>query len=348
MFDDEGVLLREEAFVTAMNEHFAERYAGLSAPILGDDVYDLKEPRWALKNLIQEDGMTMIHGSPGSGKSLMAMDWAYCLAHPDLDGWMGQPRSKQWRPMYIFTEGIAGLRTRSEAWQMERGMRTPSGDDGVLWVRDAVRLNMTEDPKEPFTAQVAALQQMFLDYGRDLLIVDTLANTFGGNENSQQDANNYLATLRMFVNQGVPVVLVHHNTKEGNEFRGSTVFEGAVDTKVAVEENHGVVRLYITKQKDGDPGFNLTMKLKVHEWNHGKYDFSSVTLEETLPGLKITKKQREILDLLAELGDKATAKNIKDQRGGTIQATNEMLSRMQDMGHVDVDDGVWFSTLEVL
>lgn len=348
MYDEGGVLLTGDSFEKAMNTHYSEKYAGLSRPILGLEVFSLKEPRWALKNLIQEDGITMIHGSPGSGKSLMAMDWAYCLAHPSLDGWMGQPRSRQFKPMYIFTEGIAGLRTRSQAWQMERNMDLPADEDGVLWVRDPVRLNRTEDPKEPYTPQVAALFEMFNDYSRDLLIVDTLANTFGGNENSQQDANNYLATIRMFVNAGAPVVIVHHNTKEGNDFRGSTVFEGAVDTKVAVKESNANVHLYITKQKDGDPGFNLDMRIKPHIWENLGREFSSVTLEQVAIGAKLTKKQRATLDIVISLGDKATVAAVAKERGGSNDAAYEMLKGMQTRGHVKELDGVWYNTLEVI
>jgi len=347
MFGEDGELLRGDAFEKAMNQHYSDKYGGLSRPLIGAEVFDLSEPRWALENLIQEDGITMVHGSPGSGKSLMAMDWAYVLAHPNLTSWMGQERSRQFKPMYIFTEGIAGLRIRSQAWQEHYGEEVPDGEDGVLWVRDAVRMNRSDDPKEPWGAQMAALFEMFNDYKRDILFVDTLANTFSGNENSQQDANNYLAAIRMFVNAGVPVIIVHHNTKEGKDFRGSTVFEGAVDTKVAIEENNGRVHLYITKQKDGDPGFSLDMRIKPYTWQGGQREYTSVALEENRGVVKVTRKQQEILTIIEGLGAKATTTNVAVERQASLESTANMLDRMASALLVRKEsDDTWSVILE--
>ena len=347
MRDEAGELLSDLDFEKAMNKHYSDKYGGLSRPLFGEEVFSLQEPRWALENLIQEDGVTMVHGSPGSGKSLMAMDWAYTLAHPEISSWMGQDRSRRFRPMYIFTEGIAGLRIRSQAWQEHYGTDVPQGEDGVLWVRDAVRMNRSEDAKEPWSAQMAALFKMFNDYERDVLIIDTLANTFGGNENSQQDANNYLAAIRMFVNAGAPVVIIHHNTKDGKEFRGSTVFEGAVDTKVAVEENNGRIHLYITKQKDGDPGFSLNMRLKVYNWESRSRGFSSVVLSRDANAVKVSRKQQEILTLIESLGEEATATAIAVNRGSTLESAANMLKRMEEIGLARKEEsGLWVAVLE--
>jgi len=352
MFDERGKPIRDEkVFHERMNEYFADKYAGLSRPVFGLEIMNLPDPRWAMENLIQEEGITMIHGSPGAGKSLMAMDWAYVLAHPQLESWMGQRRLRQFKPMYIFTEGFAGLKPRSEAWSNARGVSirgTRGKDDGVLWQRDAVRLNRQDNEQEPWSEQMAALYQMYLDYDRDILFVDTLANTFFGNENSQQDANNYLAALRLFQAHG-PVVIVHHNKKENKEFRGSTVFEGAVDTKVAVEESNGIVHLYITKQKDGDPGFAMDMRLNpVVLRETEEYDVTSVVLEQVdrLEGAaKVTPKQQEILNILSE--GPCAVDVIAHQRGSGRRAALNMLNRMRDEGLVDLnDDGAWFSQWE--
>jgi hypothetical protein len=352
MFDEDGNLLRDEvAYHKAMNEHYAQKYAGLSKPLIGDDIYGLAEPEWALRHMIQADGLTMVHGSPGSGKSLMAMDWAYVLAHPLLGAWNGLEKNRDYKPMYIFTEGVSGLQTRSIAWSKQTGVHTPAGDNGVLWVRDPVRLNRTEDPDEPWTAQVAALFQMYNDYDRDILFVDTLANTFGGNENSQQDANNYLAALRMF-QQGGPVVIIHHNTKEGKDFRGSTVFEGAVDTKVAVElQSSDVVHLYITKQKDGDPNFWMNLRLREHVWQGTNRELSSVALEKVLleDGPHMTARQEEYVAAVTELADKATTTGIAEYMDVGKSSASGMLKGLAEAGWIVQDENnVWRTVLEDL
>jgi archaellum biogenesis ATPase FlaH len=222
-----------------------------------DDLFALVSPPWALKNLIVERGLTLIHGDPGAGKSFLAMEWAYALANDDLPGWMGQNKSHTFKPMYMFTEGMSNLKKRTIAYERENSLITPD----VIWIRDAVGLN-----PESTTAQLASLEKAYVDNDCDILFVDTLANTFIGNENTQEHANNYLRTLRVFQEYG-PVVLVHHNKKEDQTYRGSTVFHGAVDTMISMQKSEqDVFTMKVTKQKDGDPHFKLDFKQKLHEW----------------------------------------------------------------------------------
>jgi hypothetical protein len=120
-----------------------------------------------------------------------------------------------------------------------------------------------------------------------------------------------------------------------------------VDTKVAVKESKGNVHLYITKQKDGDPGFNLNMRLKVYDWTDNDRDFSSVVLEENLAP-QLTSKQHEILGILEAHGGLGLAE-LAEARGTSKQAANDMLQRMLEVGLVIQDDDlVWHSTLEEL
>src|SRR5690606_40203558 len=105
--------------------------------------------------------------------------------------------------------------------------------------------------------QLAALEKLYVDQECDMLFVHSLANTFSGNENQQEDANRYMAALKQFQRYG-PVVVIHHNQREKNEYRGSSVFEGAADTMVSMERNaHGSSSLKVEEQRDGDMGCRL-------------------------------------------------------------------------------------------
>lgn len=137
-----------------------------------------------------------------------------------------------------------------------------------------------------------------------MLIVDTLANTFGGNENQQVDANSYLATLRMFQELG-PVVVIHHNKKGEDEFRGSTALLGAVDTMVGVKQSkHGVIDVTLTKQKDGDPAFKLSLRQREYRWKNqwneedGSVAFEKDDTPDTVKGMGPTAKR--IYDYIAQ------------------------------------------------
>lgn len=320
----------EEQYFELMNDYFAKEYAGLSHPIIGDDIYQMKDPVWALKNLIQENGLTIIHGQPGSYKSFMAMDWAYSLSSPYSTGWMGQQRAKQFRAMYLFTEGMHGLKNRSKAWSMERSRDIPSGDDGVVWVRDRVGLNATGDPVNPFSRQVASLVKMYNDYHCNILFIDTLANTFVGNENLQQDANSYLRTLSVFL-EGGPVVLIHHNKKGEKEFRGSTVFHGAVDTLVSMEKTLIGAKLEITKQKDGPEDFFLHLKAIEHSWAGRYADQQSIALQDYTQDHWVTAEHEEILALLIT-HQELTVKHAAELFGYTSQTMKSRLDKMVEKG----------------
>jgi len=320
-----------------MNEYMAKEYVGLSAPIFGDDIFSLPDPVWALRNLIQQDGLTILHGQPGSYKSFVAMDWAYSLSAPQSTGWMGQPRSKQFRPMYLFTEGMAGLKNRTLAWKAERQIDTAQMNSSVVFVRDRVPLNPdTRDADNPFSQQTASLVKMYNDNRCDILFIDTLANTFVGNENQQQDANSYLRTLSLFL-AGGPVVLVHHNKKGENEFRGSTVFAGAVDTLVSMEKTSAGAKLEIAKQKDGPEDFFLHLKAQEHRWQGQYAEQSSIALVNTTADHWMKPVHEDILVLLQ--AGAMTVRQVSEATGEGPQTVKPRLDKMVQRGKLKILEG---------
>lgn len=306
----------EAEFHAARMEAHEKKYEMLSIPILTrDELFEREDPPFALMDYIQEGGLTILHGAPGSGKSLVAMDWAYTLAHDEMDGWMGKPRNKQYRPMYLFTEGLSGLKKRTLAWEAEHGLRAPD----IVFVPDSVPLN-PPDPTQGLGKQLSSLRKLYLDEGCNLLIVDTLTNTFFGNENQQQDANSYLRTVREFQKQG-PVILVHHNRKDEDSYRGSTVFHGAVDTMVSLTmDQWGMADIVIKKQKDGDPiKGSMTLKLKQHEI-YDDSERTSVVFTMADNRLqprqrRVTKKESDLIDIITAAGGEMAVADLATEHG---------------------------------
>lgn len=299
-FEDWQLEAKDEAEYHAMRKaQYEEEYKGLSTPIMGREaLFELEDPAWAMEDMIQAGGLTILHGNPGSGKSLVAMDWAYTLAHDKLGEWLGKKKDRQYKPLYLFTEGLSGLKRRTLAWERERAAVSPD----VVYVRDPVILN----PKDGTSQQLSSLEKLYVDHDRDILFIDTLANTFGGNENQQEDANRYLHTIRHFQKWG-PVVLVHHNKKDDKEYRGSTVFQGAADTMVSLTMGkHGVADLRITKQKDGDPekGF-MQLKLKQHQISNTYLDRTSVAFSRETREPDMSHREREVLEMVKAAGGEA-------------------------------------------
>lgn len=266
-FDEHGNPRRFESdadYRDALNAYYSEEYAGLSPPIDGAEIFDMPQPEWALEDMIQDKGLTLIHAKQGSGKTFVALDWAFTLSHPTMSTWMGKRRTKRFRPMYLMTEGMSHLPFRAKAWELGQGTSIAKSGEGVVFQRTSVRMQRSNNLDEPWSAQVASLLRMYLEEGCNMLFVDTLANTFVGDENKQQDANLYLDALNLFMAHG-PVILLHHNTKSTDEYRGSSVLAGKADTMVSLKKsstNKDVIELDITKQKDGDDDVKFEMKFK--------------------------------------------------------------------------------------
>jgi hypothetical protein len=65
---------------------------------------------------VPEDGLVVLYGEPRAGKSFLALDWGLSVATGVA--WLGH-QVKQGEVVYIYAEGVRGLRRRAEAWLQE-------------------------------------------------------------------------------------------------------------------------------------------------------------------------------------------------------------------------------------
>ena len=130
-------------------------------------------------------------------------------------------------------------------------------DPGERCRRDSVRGPSSERCDQRGAGK---LDRLDLDHGRSpvLIIIDTLARTFGGgDENKQNDMNAYVSAVdRLKKATGAHVMIVHHSgVHENARERGSNVLRGAADTVIKVERKGNDIRL-INK----GPGGNRKMR----------------------------------------------------------------------------------------
>ena len=88
-----------------------------------------------------------------------------------------------------------------------------------------------------------------------LIVVDTLARTFGGgNENQQQDMNRFVNSLYRFYDRlPYAAVWVNHHFNRNDESRGSSVLLDAMDFAFEMTVEKGIVRFECTKNRYGTP-----------------------------------------------------------------------------------------------
>jgi hypothetical protein len=206
--------------------------------LTADAVLQLPAPSYLIDDVLVRDTIAVLFGKPGSGKSFLALDFGLCVA----GGLPWQGREVRGGPvLHVAAEGVAGLGKRVAAWQETSRLERL---DGIWFVPGAVTLLQAD--------RVAALVEVAAELKPALVVLDTLARSMvGGDENSARDVGVAIdATDRLRVATGATVLLVHHTTKDGSAFRGSSALEGAADTMLECSDDDGWMKLVCEKQKD--------------------------------------------------------------------------------------------------
>ncbi len=208
----------------------------------------IKAIEWIIEGYVESDGLGMLYGPSGGGKSFVAVSMACSVATGTP--WFGCP-VKQGAVFYIAGEGHQGLARRFAAWSKATGIKI--GKDTPLFKSNhAVQML---DPDAP-AKLMAEIRRMIADTGQipALIIIDTLARNFGdGDENKQQDANRFIEAMdeirREFHSHNL---VVHHSGHEMDRARGSSAFKAAMDQEFQVKGSGGILELKVTKMKDAE------------------------------------------------------------------------------------------------
>lgn len=227
---------------------------------VGSMLADPQAPQWLIKGILPQDSLAVAFGEPGHGKSFIAIDMAACVATGAE--WHGH-KTKPGSVFYIAGEGRHGLSMRFLAWSLARGI---SLQDVPLAVSTTpIALN---DPDSGIRVKLA-VNAMAEQLGREpaLIVIDTLARNFAGDENSTKDMNDFIRALdylRTDTGWQASILIVHHSGKDVSRgARGSSVLKAAVDTEYscAMDENK-FVAFQCHKMKDGTPPTPKAFQLK--------------------------------------------------------------------------------------
>lgn len=208
------------------------------------ELLELPPPEWLVENHLPQGGLVGLYGPPGKGKSFAAIDLAMAVAcgRP----WQGHAVRKGY-VIYIAAEGGVGITKRVRAWLAYHKVNASSAN--IAWLTESVAVN---NDAEDLTNLFARIDDEIQEVPA-LIIIDTLARCFDGNENEQEDMGRFIAGVdRMRLGYGATVVIIHHTNVSGGRERGNTAFRGAADTMLAVDqsEKSGAITIECNKQKD--------------------------------------------------------------------------------------------------
>lgn len=201
---------------------------------------------WLLDDLLPSRGIGFIFGPPGSYKSFMALDMAACIASGK--DWHGTECESQGLVVYIAAEGSRGLMERLVAWK--RHYQIAVNSLAILPVP------VMMDEPTMVRAFSECLERAAEAAGAPvrMVVIDTMARSFSGDENSAQETGAFVNACSMFAEQAGDcfVLVVAHTGKDLTRgMRGSSALDGAADCHFLVTKpNPGQALMKNTKQKD--------------------------------------------------------------------------------------------------
>ena len=210
--------------------------------ICGEQIKQQPAPKWIVRGLIPEKGVSALYGPPGSGKTFLVLDLA--LAVCQGVAWFKHATTQ--RPViYLALEGH--LSSRLKAWSVRDGDLPPD-----FWViqGQVFCFNIASD----VDGLIHAIKQQAPNGA--LVIFDTLARAAAGSdENSSRDMGLVMqAAGRVSEETNSSVLVVHHSGKNQDAgLRGSSALLGAMDAVLRVSP--GKPRsVTVEKSKEGAAG----------------------------------------------------------------------------------------------
>jgi hypothetical protein len=197
-----------------------------------EEVDQLAPPIWLVKHFIAAGEVTMVAGPGDAGKTMLAVDMTKRVA-------------QYYRTMYIAAEDASGIKVRKRAWELHH--RIPKNGNFLMW-DGALALYNTEEVTS-FIDEVRPL-------GVALIVIDTLSQSItGADENSAADMSIVMHNCQRIAHAlGAAVLILHHTTKDGSNYRGSSVMKNNTYGFLEVTRDDDLIRLECVRIKNTKPG----------------------------------------------------------------------------------------------
>lgn len=221
------------------------------------ETQEIPKVTWDVDGLVEHRGFTSIIGTPGAGKSFVALDMILHMATGKP--WQGRDVQQQ-NVLYVIGEGLPGVIARVREWEIrhEEDLRGK-----FFMITEPMLTNGN-------AATWAWMCALMLKYNIKTVVFDTLSRMIAGtDENSSKEMNQVINVFdKVRTVTGAGVVVVHHTSKSGGSGRGSSALQGALDSEIMVEKDHKIdkrgepvkddkcvgkpIRIRTTKVKNGE------------------------------------------------------------------------------------------------
>lgn len=217
-----------------------------------DVMASIRKPDWLIKGILERGSMNLLFGESGAGKSLFAMDWAFCAANGE--NWHGHKVKEELKTLYILGEGFRGASMRFKALSQKYNL-TPKN---IRLSRRSINLLDNREADEIIKIVTE------LDFIPDIIIIDTLHRNMVGDENSSEDMAMYFKSIELLARRlNSAIVTVHHSGHgDKGRSRGSSSIKAAMDAEFCVTKNGDGITFSCTKSKDFGFGTDMSFVIK--------------------------------------------------------------------------------------
>lgn len=201
---------------------------------------------WIIKGVLPQAEVGILYGQSGSGKTFFVLDLAAAIARGA--DWRGR-RVHGCRVVYVAAEAREGIKKRLDAY-----------DQHVC--PDGARPDIIASAPNLLSTDATALADAIGKAG--LIILDTMAASHSGDENSAKDMGLFLAACKdLSLSTGAMVLAVHHTGKEESKgMRGSSALFAGADFVMEVFKNETEHGAMLSKSRDDVTGTSFGFALR--------------------------------------------------------------------------------------
>lgn len=279
----------------------ARRAYNLNLPIPTEDLHikprfvvrtaaDALKPQdplaWLVDGIITRGSLSIFYGEPGGKKTYSLLSLA---ARASIGASWLDMSTKPCKVLIVDEEsGEKRLSLR-----IGQALRGALADGNAMLSYVSLPQFHINDPRD-----VDALQTLILDEGAELVIIDALADIMAGDENSKEDVQPVMNSLRKIAETtNAALVVIHHSNKMGG-YRGSSAIKAAVDLMVLITSDDGGSFVNFKSEKNRD-GLAMSWAARA-VWVGDQFYLESA---EPAPKVKPLKGSEEyVLDYLSKNG----------------------------------------------
>ncbi|MBW6512193.1 MAG: helicase RepA family protein [Desulfuromonadaceae bacterium] len=291
---------------------------------------------WLIDELIEAETTGAIFGASTAGKSFFAVDLAAAVATGGE--FLGHRVMKQGPVIYLALEGARGIPRRFKACYAHRGEDYQTGQ--VFCCSGPLTFDRASTAELIGAIEAASIPPV-------LIVIDTLARSFAGNENDAGDMMRFINSVDEIRNHFTATMLIIHHTGHGAETsgraRGSSTFRAAMDFEILIDKNANTVTF--TKMKDAETPPPMSYRLESHE--DSAVFVCDGTASPHAGGPRLSAGEQLGIDTLASIPQPAHlddwrqafyARSTADSLDGKRQAFHRARTGLQHKGTITVND----------